>query len=150
MPASIEVKPFSEIAELDSFADWCREYIEETANPVIPDASPQIANWKACEAEGKLRCIAVMDEGVLAGMIVLLVSRSNHYPFPVIGMDSFYLRKPWRKGRLGLDLFGAAKAVVKREGAPGFCLMAPPGSVLEKLCERWGFTNTHKAYWCQL
>ena len=148
MLASIEIAPLSSVLEYPGFKDWCQEYADELANPFLPAPGAQIENWKDWDKEGRLRCIAVFDTGVLAGLIILLVSRSGHYPYPVIGLDSFYLRKPWRKGRLGLDLWGAAKAVAKREGAPGFCVMAPPGSKLEKLCELKGMPFTHKAFWC--
>lgn len=147
MTVSVEVKPFSEVAALDSFKDWCDEYRDETRSPVIPDAGPQLDHFKACEAENRLRCVVMMDDGVLAGAIFLLVNPSNHYPFPIVAMDSFYLRKPWRKGRAGLDLYEAAKAVARREGAPGLVLMAPPDSTLDRLCKLWKLTNTHKAYW---
>lgn len=148
MPISIELKPLSFALERPGFEAWCQEYAEELSNPLLPNPGPQIENWKDWDKEGRLRCVVVLDGDVLAGLIILLVSRSGHYPYPVIGLDSFYLRKPWRRGRTGLDLWGAAKAVVKREGAPGFCVMAPPGSKLEKLCELKGMPFTHKAFWC--
>ena len=109
---------FGELYDLDGWADWVTEYINETANPAI-------------------------------GAAALLVTQSQHYPFPLVGVDAFYLRKAWRRGRTGLDLLGCAKAVAAKEGAPGFTFMAPPGSAFDKLCDRLGMTHTHNCYWCK-
>lgn len=148
MTISINLCSAPTVLSAKGFDDWMREYIEETANPVIGKAEAQVERYLGLDREGKLRCIAVFDDMELAGMAVLYVTESGHYPFPMIGIDAIYLRKAWRKGRLGLDLWGAVKALVKREGAPGFPVMAPPGSNLDRLCKAFKLVPTHNTYWC--
>lgn len=140
--------PFSEAAANTSFDAYVSEYIEECGNENIGQPVVQTARYLELDAQGVLRCIGVFDGEVLAGLSILVVSHSQHYPFPLIGVDSIYLRKPWRRGRTGLDLLGAMKAVAKREGAPGLPVMAPVGSQLERLCSLLGLTKTHSAFWC--
>lgn len=140
---------FNELYDVDGWTDWVTEYINETANPAIGAAEAQVSRYAALDKDGQLRCVAVLDDGRLVGAAVLLVTQSQHYPFPLVGVDAFYLRKAWRRGRTGLDLLGCAKAVAAKEGAPGFTFMAPPGSAFDKLCDRLGMTHTHNCYWCK-
>lgn len=141
----VEVCDFDKIAA--RFAPLLDEYIEETANPIIGKAEAQIERWREAAADGRLKCIGAFDGDEIAGMILLLVSPSAHYAFPMVAVESIYLRKPWRKGLNGLRMLNLAKRVVRELGSPGFVFMAPPGSTLEKICERLGAANTHKAYW---
>ena len=140
--------PFSEVETNEAFGAYVEEYIEECGNENIGQPVVQIERYRELEAQGSLRCIGVFDGTTLAGLSVLYVTQSQHYPFPLVGIDSIYLRKPWRRGRTGLDLLGAMKAVAKREGAPGLPVMAPVGSQLERLCTLLGLAKTHSAFWC--
>ena len=140
---------FERLSSCPGYDDLVREYIEETASAVVPYPGEQRSRYLGLDKENRLRCIAVMtDGGLLAGLAILLVTQSQHYPFPMIGIDSLYLRKPWRKGRTGLDLLGGIKAVVAKEGAPGFPIMAPPGSPLDRICRARRYSKTHNCYWC--
>lgn len=144
----LRLVPFSEAASNPSFYDYVAEYVEECGDENIGQPAVQIERYKELDEQGCLRCIGVFDGEVLAGLSILLVTKSQHYSFPLVGIDSIYLRKPWRHGRTGLDLLGAMKAVAKREGAPGLPVMAPVGSKLERLCRSMGLSQTHSAFWC--
>lgn len=148
MSLDFRLIPFSEALSNDEFDAYVDEYAAECGNETIGKPTAMIDRYQALDKEGVLRCIGVFDGEILAGLSVLVVSESQHYSFPLIGIDSFYLRKPWRRGRNGLDLLGAMKAVAVREGAPGLPIMAPVGSQLERLCILLGFTQTHAAFWC--
>lgn len=140
--------PFSEVAQNPSFNDYVTEYAEECGNDLIAKPSIDIDRYLDMDRSGQLRCIGVFDGSVLAGLSVLVVTQSQHYDFPLVGVDSFYLRKAWRKGRHGLDLLGAMKAVAVKEGAPGLPIMAPVESKLERLCRLLDLPQTHCAFWC--
>lgn len=144
-----EVVPFEEFYTSKGFAEWQSEYIEETANTNIGVASGQIARYLELEAKGQLLCMAALDGEELVGGVILLVTQSRHYAFPMIGVDSFYLRKPWRKGDIGLRLMRFVKETAVKEGAPGFMFMAPPDGPLDRLCRLRGMAHTHNAYWCK-
>lgn len=141
--------PFSEAASNPSFDDYVAEYAEECEDENIATPMISLERYTELDKAGHLRCIGVFDGDVLAGLTVLHIAQSQHYDFPLVGVDSFYLRKPWRKGRIGLDLLGAMKAVAIKEGAPGLPIMAPVGSKLERLCHLLGLPQTHSAFWCK-
>lgn len=128
---------------------WLNEYIEECGNENIAQAQAQVERYKKLAQAGTLKCIGVFDGELMVGLAMMTVNPTQHYDFPLIGVDAIYLRKPWRQGVTGLRLLRAMKALTIREGAPGFSVMAPPDSKLDHLCERLGFYQTHKAYWCQ-
>lgn len=123
------------------------EYIEDTANPVIGKAEAQTERYIETDKAGQLKCIGLFDGEELAGLCLMLVAPSNHYPFPIVSVEGLYLRRRWRKGANGLRMLNLAKRVARELGAPGLVFMAPPGSTLETICERLGAINTHKAYW---
>ncbi len=136
---------------LVSMTGWpalVREYIDETADAELPNPGPQDDRYLELEDRGELRTIAVVAGEELVGYAQLLVLPSQHHPFPVVSTDSLYLRKPWRKGRLGLDLLGAMRATAKREGAPGLTFMAPPGSRLDRICKALKMPLLRHCYWC--
>ena len=146
---TFQTMTFSELYATKGFQEWVDEYIEETAHPDIGAAQAQIDRYEELEAKGQLRCIAITDDGLLVGGAVLLVTQSQHYPFPLVAVESFYLRKDWRRGSTGLHLLGGVKAVAAHEGAPGFTFMAPPGGPLDRLCHLRGMRHTHNTYWCK-
>lgn len=138
---------FHELALTNGFGAFVCEYRDETANPAIGEAGPQMEKYYELDKEGRLHVIRVCDDDHLAGAAVLLVTPSQHYPFPLVGVDSIYLRKPWRKGGTGLRLLAMIKGQAQALGAPGFPIMAPPESPLDKLCKLKGFSHTHNCYW---
>ena len=79
---------FGELYDLDGWADWVTEYINETANPAIGAAEAQVSRYAALDKDGQLRCVAVLDDGRLVGAAALLVTQSQHYPFPLVGVDA--------------------------------------------------------------
>lgn len=144
-----QVVSFEDFYVTDGIDTWIAEYIEETAHPNIGVAEGQIDRYRELSEKGQLRCIAVTEDKKLIGGAILLVTQSQHYPFPLVGVDAFYLRKAWRRGATGLHLLGCVKGVAANEGAPGFTFMAPPGSPLDRICHLRGMTHTHNCYWCK-
>ncbi len=148
MTITIELKSLNVLVKHPEFRAWVDEYIEECRNDNVAVPGFFEEKYRAAEAAGTLRTIVATDGERLAGAAWLQVTKAAHYNFPLVAVDGFYLRKAWRKGRIGLDFLKAAKEAAKAEGAPGLVFMAPPDSTLDKLCVRLGMTNTHKAYWC--
>ena len=139
---------FRDLSFTTGFGALVCEYAAETANPSIGEAFPQMEKYYELDREGKIRVIRVRDDGQLVGAAVLLLTVSQHYPFPMVGVDSLYLRQNWRKGSTGLKLLAMIKAEAKSLGAPGLPLMAPPDSPLDKLCRLKKLVHTHNCYWC--
>lgn len=134
---------------MEGWDEWEAEYIEETANPAIGSAGAQLDRLRDLDKKGQLRCLALTEETTLIGAAILLLTQSQHYLFPLIAVESIFLRKAWRKGSTGLHMLGCIKAMAKHEGAPGFTFMAPPGTALDRLCQLRGMTHTHNCYWCK-
>lgn len=148
MTLVIETCPFEELYRHPDFQLWVDQYIEECRNDKIAVPSINLEKYREADAQGALRIVIARDGSHLAGAAVLQVTKAAHYDFPLVSVDSFYLRKPWRKGFNGVNFLQAAKAVAAHEGSKGLVFMAPPGSTLDRLCSVLGMVNTHKAYWC--
>lgn len=147
----IEIKhlSFEELFHACGFEELVNEYCTETANKAIGTPQMQVERYSLLDQAGTLHCIAAFDKNQVVGLAGLIVTDSQHYAFPIVGVDSFYLRKEWRKGATGLKLLREVKRTAFGLGSPGCTFMAPPDSELDKLCFLLGMTNTHKAYWCQ-
>ena len=147
MKPTIEVCSFERLRRHKDWDALVREYIAETALDSMGAPSVQDEQYREADRAGELRCLVVLDGDRLAGLLVLTVSKHRHYTRPLMAVDSIYLRRPWRKGRIGLDLIGAARALAAREGAQGLVLTAIPGSPLDRLAPKIGMVLTHHAYW---
>lgn len=147
----IEVKriTFEELFHTEGFKELVDEYTEETANKAIGTPAAQFDRYRLLEEHGILYCVAVLEANKVVGVAVLLTALSQHYAFPIVAVESFYLRKAWRKGRTGLKLLKEVKKTTYELGAPGCSFMAPPDSALDHLCSLLGMTHTHNAYWCK-
>lgn len=146
-----ETREISYIVESESpgFQETVAEYQAETQNPGIGIPEIQFDRYKELNATGSIKCVGAFEGGELVGLAHVTFARSQHYPFPIASIESFYLRKSFRKGMNGLKFLRAVKKMVKASGAPGLVFMAPPGSDYDKLCERLGMLHTHNAWWCK-
>ena len=77
---------FRDLSFTSGFGALVCEYAEETANPAIGEAVPQMEKYYDLDREGKIRVIRVCDDGQLVGAAVLLLTVSQHYPFPMVGV----------------------------------------------------------------
>ncbi len=141
---------YRELEQCPGFLDVATEYQQETQNMAIGNPSVQFDRYRELDKLGKLKCLGAFDGKTLVGLVGVMFARSQHYAFPIASMESFYLRKDYRKGTNGLRLINAVKDLVRREGAPGLVFMAPPGSTYDVLCEKLSMTHTHNAYWCKV
>ena len=142
--------PYHELERCPGFLAVVNEYEDETQNPVIGNPSVQFERYRDLDTLGTLKCVGAFSNDLLVGLASILVARSQHYAFPIASIESFYLRKEYRKGTNGLRLINAAKSLAKSEGAPGLVFMAPPGTSYEKVCKKLGMVHTHTAYWCKV
>lgn len=147
----IEIKhtTFEELFHMEGFKELVEEYSAETANKAIGSPMVQFDRYRQLEYTGSLYCVVALDKAKVVGVAGLLVAQSQHYAFPIVAVESFYLRKAWRKGRAGLRLLKEIKETTWKLGAPGCSFMAPPDSSLDHLCSLLGMTHTHNAYWCK-
>ena len=147
MTITIEQKPLDWLVKHPEFQTWVSEYGEECRAEGIGNPGFYPEKYADADKTGQLRILAALDGARLAGAAALRVTEAAHYDAPLVSTDAIYLRHPWRKGGTGLRLLRAMRDLAGKEGAHGLVFMAPPGSSLDKLCERLGATNTHKMYW---
>lgn len=141
---------YQELEQSPGFEETVTEYAAETANEAIGTPKIQRSRYRELSSLGKIQCLGAFEGDKVVGLAVVFFSQSQHYPFPIASIESFYLRKDYRKGGNGLGLLHAVKHMVKAEGAPGLVFMAPPGSTYAALCAKLGMTHTHNAYWCKV
>ena len=141
---------YQELEQCPGFLDVATEYQQETQNMAIGNPSVQFERYRELDKLGRIKCLGAFDGKTLVGLVGVMFACSQHYAFPIASMESFYLRKAYRKGTNGLRLINAVKDLVRREGAPGLVFMAPPGSTYNVLCKKLGMAHTHNAWWCKV
>ncbi len=147
MTITIELWPLDRLVSHPEFQAWVDEYGEECRAEGVGAPGFYPEKYAEVAKSGQLRILAALDGDRLAGAAALRVVEAAHYDAPLVSTDAIYLRRDWRKGGAGLRLLHAMRDLAKQEGAHGLVFMAPPGSSLDKLCERLGMVNTHKTYW---
>lgn len=148
MTVRYEVTDLDGVLAKPGWDEWLDEYISETADDIVKArAGFQLSYYHQLNAAGRLICVIATDDDKLVGVAGLTVSMSGHYDFPLCALDTFYLRKDWRKGAEGLYFFRVIKAAVKEKGAPGFVVTAKPGTALDRLCEKRGAKHLNNLWW---
>ena len=69
--------------------------------------------WK----QGALKIVTVKNDGVLIGYIIYFITPHLHYQTCLTAVeDIYFLKKEYRKGRVGLKMFKFADALLKEQG----------------------------------
>lgn len=140
---------FKDVFGAPGWTEWVDEYKEELSTADIP-AAFQPDFYLPLEEKGALTGVAAFDEGVLVGLAGCVVERSGHHPYPIVMLNSLYLRKEWRRGALGLRILARLQKLVASLGAPGFTTTSAPGTSYDDLCKRLGMTHVNNLWWCKV
>lgn len=140
---------FREAEASSGFCELVAEYARETSSTEIAEPKVQFERYHQLDEAGVLRFLGVFDREKLVGCAILTINETQHYDFPLVAVESIYLRKDYRRGRAGLKLMRLIKDTVVLVGAPGCTFMAPPSSALDSLCSLLGMVHTHNCYWCR-
>ena len=74
---------------------------------------PNYEAYKKCANAGVLRCITCRADGELIGYIIFFVTPHLHYKSCMTATeDIYFLKKEYRKGRIGIRLFQYAEKVL--------------------------------------
>lgn len=102
---------------IDEFERILPEHYEELS---VTKEFPLEPNWDAYRAYangGMLRTITCRNDGELIGYIVFFIQPHPHYKSCITAYeDVYYIRKDYRKGRVGIKLFQYAEKVLKERG----------------------------------
>lgn len=94
-----------------------------------------------------LRCITCRYFDELIGYVVFIVSPHLHYKSCVTAIeDIYYVKKEYRKGRVGIKLFQYAEQVLKDRGVKRIVMHTKVHLDNSKLFEYLGYKMTDKVF----
>jgi GNAT superfamily N-acetyltransferase len=94
-----------------------------------------------------LRCITVREDNELIGYAIFIVYPHLHYRTCLTAFeDIYFLKKEYRKGRLGLRMFQFAEQVLKDEGVDRIVMHTKIHMDNSSLFEYLGYKMTDKLY----
>lgn len=142
---------YAELETSDGFQDLINEYTTEAATQVTPNAKPDSERYRLMTELGAIRMIGAFDGDKVVGLAGVVVAKTQmHSTAPICSIESFYLRKNWRKGPAGLQLLNGAKAIAKDAGAPGLLITTPKDSIFNALLGALGMSHIQNVWWCDL
>jgi GNAT superfamily N-acetyltransferase len=108
---------------------------------------PDLDAYKALAAAKMLRTITCRADGELIGYIVFTINRHMHYRTCVTAFeDLYFVRKDYRKGRVGIRLFQYAEKVLKQFGVNRIVLHTKVHLDNSKLFEYLDYKWTDKVF----
>jgi GNAT superfamily N-acetyltransferase len=130
--------PFHRVLDrMDMLAD---HYEELATDKSRMELAPWVEAYAKLDAEGALFTVGAIDQGELIGYSANFVSPAMHYRhLSMCQNDVLFVAKPYRSGRLGLQLIAATEAEAKRRGAGMMLWHAKEGTALDKLLRRKGY-----------
>jgi len=138
---------FKDLHEAPNFNDLLEEYIDESANPLLPSPKYQVDTYYALESAGVLHCLAsYTQDSVLSGFLTLIVTPMPHYGAIIAASESYFVGGAYRQSGAGLKLLDAAEDLAKELGAAGVLVSAPVGGKLEEVLPRAGYAHTNQLF----
>jgi len=108
---------------------------------------PDYEAYRNLAKAGMLRCITCRADGDLIGYIVFIVQPHLHYRSCKTAFeDIYYVKKEFRKGRIGIRLFQYAEKVLKERGVNRIIMHTKVHLDNSKLFEYLGYKHTDKLY----
>ena len=108
---------------------------------------PDYEAYRNLAKAGMLRCITCRADGDLIGYIVFIVQPHLHYKSCKTAFeDIYYVKKEFRKGRIGIRLFQYAEKVLKERGVNRIIMHTKIHLDNSKLFEYLGYKHTDKLY----
>jgi GNAT superfamily N-acetyltransferase len=108
---------------------------------------PDIEAYQALAKARMLRCITCRADNELIGYIVFTISRHMHYKSCVTAFeDLYFVRKDYRKGRVGIKLFQYAEKVLKQFGINRIVMHTKVHLDNSRLFEYLGYKWTDKVF----
>ena len=113
----IEYKDDDWLENLEELKEIIKDHYEELS---VTKTFPLDPDWDAYEKLldiGRLKFITCKDDGKLVGYIIFFISPHLHYKSCLTAFeDIYFLKKEYRKGRVGIRLFQFAEKLLKEQG----------------------------------
>lgn len=108
---------------------------------------PDYAAYDRMQKAGMLRAITCRSDGELVGYIIFFVHPHIHYKSCVTAFeDLYYVKKEFRKGRVGIKLFQFAESVLKGTGVHRIIMHTKIHMDNSRLFEYLGYKNSDKLF----
>lgn len=131
----------------DCAALWPEHYEEIAVDKDRMPMRPDVANYQALEAAGKLQIVVARDDGRMVGYVLTVIRPHLHYADVLCGFeDAYFLSKTHRRGMVGVKLLREAVRHMQRVGAQKAFFMTKVALDMGPLFERMGFTRTDVVY----
>ena len=130
------------VAEIKEHAyDMLEEHRQELAtHKHIMKLNPQFDKYLELEALGCLLGLAVEVDKKIVGYSATIIAPNMHYSDLVIASnDLIFLKKEYRKGRIGLALIRTTEKEAKERGAMCMLWHVKPQTAMSNLLERLGY-----------
>lgn len=150
----VEGCTFAELTRTPGFAGCVKEYVECAP---VPGAGLNQERYEELSRQGNLEVFRFVkrlrnDGGKqwdsLLGFMMLVLTKSSHYPQGILTTDSLFIRKDYRRYGGFEHLMGAARNAARGLGLPGFTIQAPKGSVLDRILLHQG-PELYHIFWMQ-
>jgi GNAT superfamily N-acetyltransferase len=108
---------------------------------------PDYEAYRRIANAGMLRCITCRHYTELIGYIIFFVSPNLHYKSCMTATeDIYFVRKEYRKGRIGIKLFQYAESVLKDRGVQRIVVNTKIHLDNSRLFEYLGYKQTDKVF----
>lgn len=132
---------------VDEFEKLFPEHYEELCVTKDFPYEPDYEAYRRIGAAGMLRCITCRADGELIGYIIFIVTPHLHYKSCVTAQeDIYFVKKEYRKGRVGLKLFQYAEQVLKERGVKRIIMHTKVHLDNSRLFEYLGYKMTDKMF----
>ena len=139
-----DVDGFAVLNEMD---DLFSDHYEELCVTKEFDYEPDYDAYKRLAQAGMLRCITCRADGELIGYIIFFISPHLHYKSCVTATeDIYFVKKEYRKGRVGIKLFQYAEQVLKERGVQRIVMHTKVHLDNSRLFEYLGYKQTDKVF----
>jgi len=109
--------------------------------------SPDYGGYKRLCDAGMLRCVTCRADGEMIGYIVFIVQPHLHYSTCMTAFeDMYFIKKEFRKGRIGIRLFKYAEDVLRAIGVNRIILHTKVHMDNSRLFEYLDYKNTDKLF----
>jgi len=123
------------------------EHYEELCVTKDFPLEPDYDAYRRLAHAGMLRCITCRMGGDLIGYIVFTIQPHLHYRSCKTAFeDIYYVKKEFRKGRIGIRLFQYAEKVLKEHGVNRIIMHTKIHLDNSRLFEYLGYKHTDKLY----
>lgn len=136
--------PFAFVEELETL--FPLHYEELCVTKDFP-LSPDYAAYRKMAEGGILRCITVRADDELIGYIIFIITPHLHYSTCKTAFeDIYFVRKDYRRGRVGIRLFKYAEDVLRGLGVNRVVMHTKVHSDNSSLFDYLGYKWTDKVF----